>query len=351
VTVRARSYGVSLAILLSVLGAVCYAARLSKGSRVFSDFYGNVWWPGHRILHGAAGFPDPVTGWPATATAAVTPFSLLPEWISIGTWTALSVGGLVGGLWIVGCRDRWALAVATLSPPALSCLVLGNMTLFLVAGVALVWAYRDRSLVSGTSAGLLVVLKIWLWPLVVFLLVTRRWRSAASAALWCAGGVLLWWALSPRTFEGFDDRSDATLTGFARWGMGLTSLVLNSGASLDAGELASAAVGLVVLIVAWRTSSEVAVFTLCIAAALLASPLVWAHYYAVLFVPIAIAAPRLGTLWFAPYLAGAAFFWPEQPRGFAIASAVSLCSVVLVITVVASWETRRRSGGRLPAAA
>jgi hypothetical protein len=38
-------------------------------------------------------------------------------------------------------------------------------------------------------------------------------------------------------------------------------------------------------------------------AALIASPVVWAHYYALLFVPIALLSPRLSWLWFVPMLA------------------------------------------------
>jgi glycosyl transferase family 87 len=331
---------VLIALLLSSLGAAYYGARIS---RMFSDFYGNVWWPGHRILDLGGDVPVTQTGWPATATAAVAPFALLPAWLAIALWTILSVAALVGGLWLVGCRDPRALAVAALSPPVLSCVVLGNMTLFLVAGVAVVWACRDRPALSGSAAGLLIVAKLWLWPLAVFLLVTRRWLSSLTAASWCAGAALLWWLVSPATFERFDERSDDVLARFAQWGMGVTSLLVNSGTSLDLAKLVALGLGLAILVAAWRTSSELGVFTLCLAAALLASPLVWAHYYAVLFVPIAIVAPRLGLLWFAPFLCGAAFLWPDEDHEFAVAAALSLCGLGLVTLGVLTARSRDTS--------
>jgi low affinity Fe/Cu permease len=56
------------------------------------------------------------------------------------------------------------------------------------------------------------------------------------------------------------------------------------------------------LLVGLRRGSDHGAFTIALAAALLLSPIVWMHYYVVLVVPIAIAQPRLGLVWFAPLL-------------------------------------------------
>ena len=46
-------------------------------------------------------------------------------------------------------------------------------------------------------------------------------------------------------------------------------------------------------------------FAFAIAASLAFSPIVWRHYFALLLVPVAIARPRLGVIWFVPIL-----MWP-----------------------------------------
>ena len=51
-----------------------------------------------------------------------------------------------------------------------------------------------------------------------------------------------------------------------------------------------------------RTSRDrdIGALTLCLAAALSASPIVWVHYFLLLLVPLALASPRLSPLWLVP---------------------------------------------------
>ena len=48
-----------------------------------------------------------------------------------------------------------------------------------------------------------------------------------------------------------------------------------------------------------------AALTLCLAAALAASPIVWMHYFLLLLVPLALIRPRLSPLWLVPFA-----YWP-----------------------------------------
>jgi hypothetical protein len=45
----------------------------------------------------------------------------------------------------------------------------------------------------------------------------------------------------------------------------------------------------------------VATLTLCLAAALAASPIVWVHYFLLLLVPLALTRPTLSPLWLVPF--------------------------------------------------
>src|SRR6266536_2900708 len=55
-----------------------------------------------------------------------------------------------------------------------------------------------------------------------------------------------------------------------------------------------------VFIAARRSRSEAASFTLALAAALLLTPIVWLHYFALLLVPLAIFSPGLSVSWLLP---------------------------------------------------
>lgn len=335
-------------VLLSCLGAVYVAHQFESVVGNFVDHYANIWWAGHQILDGKAAVPDGQSAWPPTATVFVAPFALLPYWVSVAAWTAISVGAFVTGLRLSGCRDRRALLVAALSPPALGCVVAGNISLVLAAGVAFMWAYRDRPYVSGVAAGAVVAAKLWLWPILVFFLLTRRWISLAAAVTWCVAGAAVWLALSPASIRAFPGWSDHIVENWAQWGMGFSALLENVGVSVTGSSALALGAGLVVLTGAARARNELTILAGCVAAALVASPLVWQHYYVVLFVPIAALAPRLGLLWFVPYLTGALFLWPTTPNQFIASSLAGLAATALVTSIVAtrtcSSTGRRRVG-------
>ena len=71
------------------------------------------------------------------------------------------------------------------SPVVVHGLFYGNLTVLLVLPLALAWRYRDRARRRGLAVGIAVAAKLFVWPLVVWLLLTRRFRAAA----WAVGSV------------------------------------------------------------------------------------------------------------------------------------------------------------------
>jgi hypothetical protein len=92
----------------------------------------------------------------------------------------------------------------------------------------------------------------------------------------------------------------------------LFALLLSAGASTTLSRVALlvAAVALVaaIIVMARRPGGEERSFGLALAASLLLSPIVWAHYFILLLIPIALSRPRLSPLWFAPLA-----FWLTTP--------------------------------------
>jgi hypothetical protein len=150
----------------------------------------------------------------------------------------------------------------------------------------------------------LISVKVFLLPLGVWMLVTRRWRALAWA---CAGTLtlnLLSWAIL-----GFDQISVYlhVLRAFAGtaglWGYSLIGLMRHLGASPPAADAVGLAAGAAVVLAGLRSVAprrDTTMLTATIAACLLVSPVVESHYLALLLIPVALTAPVLSWRWFLP---------------------------------------------------
>ena len=68
--------------------------------------------------------------------------------------------------------------------------------------------------------------------------------------------------------------------------------------------LALAAALIVVAFVLARRDRDGSAFAFCVLASLVASPLVWLHYFALLLLPVALVHRRLSAWWLVPMLLG-----------------------------------------------
>jgi hypothetical protein len=166
------------------------------------------------------------------------------------------------------------------------------------------WRYRDRPVVAGVLAAVLISLKPLVWPLGLWLLATRRYRAAGYSA---AAGLVLngasWAAIGFGQVHGYFHVLSATNGFESRRSYSLVGLVTQLGGShaLAYAAFAVAAVAIAgATVVIARRSDDRRSLILCIALCLLASPVLWSHYFALLIVPLAICRPRLDRLWLVP---------------------------------------------------
>jgi uncharacterized membrane protein len=176
---------------LAVLPAVFLAWTIFVSVRIHSlavDF-SSAYLPAARaLLHGN----DPYLLAPVTSTHAFVyppiaayiwiPVAVLPVGVAEALATAIVVAAIPLTLMLVGVRDWRCYAAALLWLSALWGIQTANVTTLLVLGTATVWRYRDQPTVAGSATGLVVALKLYTWPLLLFLLFTRRTRGAASPA-------------------------------------------------------------------------------------------------------------------------------------------------------------------------
>jgi hypothetical protein len=208
---------------------------------------------------------------------------------------------MVSALHVAGCRDLRCYLLVLLSLPVAQGVEFGNISLLLVLFVAAAWRWRDRPTRCGLALSAAIALKLFLAPLVLWLVAARRFKAAVLAAGGSFALVLGSWALI-----GF-----AGLGGYARLlrldtqlyssqskslyefvvALGRTPMLALATAIAAALFVAAFAVG------AARRGDEQAAFTLAATTTLLASPLVWPHYYTVMAVPAAVRRRSLGLVW------------------------------------------------------
>jgi hypothetical protein len=138
--------------------------------------------------------------------------------------------------------------------------------------------------------------------------ITRRLRSLVVALGLVVALIFAAWAVIG--FAGLTTypRMLQDLT-YVEEGVGVSFVAVLHAAGLSTGAAHALALATTggLLAAAWavfRTpDGEKRAFGLAIMAALAASPIAWANYVALVFVPIALVSPRLSALWFVPLIA------------------------------------------------
>jgi hypothetical protein len=240
---------------------------------------------------------------------AVLPFGVLPDAVGGTLFVVASIAGLVWALRLLGVNDWRCYAVAVLSWPAVFGFWLGSLSPLLLLGFATVWRLRAKVLMPAMALAAIVVAKIFPWPLGLWMVMTRRWRALGVAGA-VAAAVLMgcWAAIGFAGMTAYPHMLTELSSLEDRFGSSLVAQLLVLGVPLRLATVGGMAVGAALLIAAWRLArrdgDEARAFGLAVMAALVASPLAWPHYFVLLFVPVALMAPRLTPLWFVPTLCG-----------------------------------------------
>jgi alpha-1,2-mannosyltransferase len=307
-------------VLLGVIPVLVLVLEVSvvvgnAHSTIAVDFHDAYYVAGYRLLHG--GDPYAWTGseirggvafvYPAFSALLFAPFALLARGAAGVLFTLVCVALTPLTLWVLRVRDWRIYGVTMLWLPVFSAWETANETIMLVFIAALVWRYRANPIVAGMLTAVAISLKPFMWPLALWLLVTRRWRASGYGL---AAGLLInlvaWWLV------GFDKIGvylrDSGIDTRSAWRAGYTVVAAfgHLGFGRPVGE-AMTVVASVVLVGAvsyagFVKQRERQALTLAITLMLVASPLVWVHYFALLLIPMALERPRLTWLWALPLL-------------------------------------------------
>jgi alpha-1,2-mannosyltransferase len=302
---------------------------------------------------------DAPYAYPPVLALVLTPLAGLPRhvhdvYMPGVLFSLVLIASVVAALYLLDVRDWRCYVVALLYPVTIEAIEYGAIGPILLLLVAILWRFRDRAFVAGAATGGAVVLKLFLWPLVLWLVLTKRVAAAVAAIV--IGFALAFFSWAVIAFRGLADyehllhrlvdvEAENSYSAFAVLRM------------LDVPEFASRAIvvmiGAGLLALAWKAAREERAdgdrisLSLVVVTALVLTPILWLHYLPLLLVPIALARQRLSLLWLVP-LAMTVFELLDWYRGWPRGDAQALVSVAVVVAIVLVGALHRpRAGTRL----
>jgi hypothetical protein len=239
------------------------------------------------------------------------PFSMLPFWAAIALFNVVCAGALIAALRLLGIKDRRLYALSLCSFPFVSSLAMGQPDGLFALAAAGAWRYRDHAWKGGLSAAVLIAAKLLAWPLVIWLLITRRWRQAWVTVVstvvillgtWaCIGfkGMAAYPKLLADDAKTYENVSHSLVAAFMHVGVSARVAVVLA---------IVGALGMGAALLKKARGTDAGWFTAAIIVGIMSSAIVWEHYLVLLFICLA-AAGRLrdryawlliAALWIAP---------------------------------------------------
>jgi hypothetical protein len=281
--VSSRAILIALAAIVSV--SVWLDAQAHGGANLGFDLQQTALKASDRWVHGTSMYRGIEYVYPPLYAELVSPLLLLPY--TYVSWAAAVVcmAMYLGSLAIVGVRDVRVFFVVAISSPVIIGSQLGNAAAITCLLTALAWRK------GWLPVALAVAIKLYSWPLVIWLLLRRSIRDALLAGSVAASLLLASWAVVG--FDGLSSFWSVTVKNADAMGQHPANYAIDN-------RFLAAALTVGLLALCWRTRDDVSAFAFAVAASLVASPIVWSFYFPTLFVCLAIRSPRFGWAWLVP---------------------------------------------------
>jgi hypothetical protein len=272
--------------------------------------------------------------YPPLAAYLLAPVAALPTFPADVVACVLGAVAALLTLLVLQVRDWRCYGVSLLWAPVLYSVHLGALSTLLALAAAVAWRWRRNPWVGGIAVAAGVSLKLFLWPLLVWLCLLRLWRAAAVA---CVGTLVL--VLGPWAASGFAGLTRYPSVLHASEVLGgpssytLTAAVERFGAGSTAGMVATVTAVLLIAFLAFILARDPVeldarrerdLFALAIGIALLATPILWLHYFALLLAVLPLYLPRLHPIWLAPVVMFAFPITPNAATGWEVIAALAL---------------------------
>ena len=349
----------ALVIVLMALSAIAAASTVVTAAHGTStlgfDFRGNQFDPAVSILHGHNPYHLVTRAYliahsntfilPPLVALLTTPLAVLPFAWAFGIWTVASLSAYVAALNVAGLRDWRCYALACLSLPCVANAELGQLSALLALGYALAWRFRDRRCLPGVIVAVMIVLKLLAWPLLLWLVFTRRPRAALIGVMTApALAVASWAVIGFHGLRGFPSALAVDARAFETRTHSLTAALKTFGVSPNIGALATIAACLGFLGLALfgaQRKNDIAAFAAATGAGIYGSPVVHPHYLLPVVIALVIARPRPTWEWLALTIL---WFSPREPALTAWRLDVAVaCGLVIVLSLARPMRARIQS--------
>ena len=296
---------------------------------------------GRLVLHGNFAYNPDFRGvdpfvYPPLTAVLLAPFSALPVWAADALFTAVAIVAAVFALRAFGVDDWRCYGAAFLWPPVLAAVQAGNLSLLLLGGIGLAWVLRTRPFALGLTLALVISSKLFLAPVALWLLVTRRFRAAAWASvMFAALNVAAWFAIGAGSLSAYVDIVQRHTRAEAPDAYTLKVICTRLGlpASVGAAVTAIAAAAVVYAWWRWHRRDDDATLSMTLLVSLIVSPIVWLHYLSLLLAPVAMKHRTLSWLWLVPLVT---FVCPGRGSGTLLQGIVGV-ALIFVVAAATLW--------------
>lgn len=302
----------------------------------------------HEIRAGSVAVQEFV--YPPPVALLMVPFGLVQFEVAATVFTVLLIAALTLTLRYLGVHDWRCYGAVFASIVVLGALRLGALTPLLALGLAVAWRFRERRLVLAAALASLVLAKLFLWPVLVWAVCTgRRTATAIAIAIGFSSTILAWAVLDFNGMAGYPELlRRVTETQFEK-SYSVAAFAASLGLPDDAAlwvPVVLAPMGIAAIaLLSRRSNGDVAAFLTAVTAALLLSPLVWLHYFALLVVLIALTHRRFTWAWLLPLAYWVVPYQETRAEAWRVAFGLGLALVVWAVCV----RRATTAGQRIPA--
>lgn len=242
-----RLHPQSLILAMLLIGYGWYfKSRVNQSD--FLVFYGAA----KSILHGQS--PYPAVGshavysgssfvYPYVTALLFLPFAVLSAQNAEYVYVVLSILAIVYSLLIVGVRRVSVLVLFMLASATIVSWQMGTLNPFFMLGIALAWRYRDKAVLAGTLVALVTFAKLFLLPLLIWLLIARRTKALLVALGELASLCVLTFSIGPLSLASYSSLLGSLATHEGSAGYSTLSLLRAAGVGQSFSEVLVLAIG------------------------------------------------------------------------------------------------------------
>ncbi len=269
------------------------------------------------------------------------PFAALPVRLAEELFVVVSIVAYLIGLKLIGVKSNFLVISLVLSSVSIISFQMGTLNPILFLAIAATWKFRDKPIVSGLFVAISVSTKLFLLPLLLFLVFTKRLRAFAAACT-LSGGVLgFGFLIGPLSAAGYYH----LLTQLARHegGQGYSLAALLGGLAVGTTSAVILAIASSVVIfflaltIAEPERRQQGIFLVAVVSSLIVTPIMWASYLPLL-IP-AIATQDLRRNWLI-FLGPASWILVTPDRLGALGD--TICLVVVSTSSLLNWRQLQR---------